>query len=88
MTKKRVLSGVQPTGNLHIGNYFGAIKQFVEMQNSGEFPHPNCSKAAFSKLQPPNSTWISPIARAQEFQQLSDCRRQPSSSRLTLSPVK
>jgi tryptophanyl-tRNA synthetase len=28
----RVLSGVQPSGNLHVGNYFGAIRQFVEMQ--------------------------------------------------------
>ncbi len=32
-TKKRVLSGVQPSGKLHIGNYFGAIKQFIELQN-------------------------------------------------------
>jgi len=30
---KRVFSGVQPTGNLHIGNYLGALKQFVELQN-------------------------------------------------------
>ncbi|ARU63209.1 tryptophan--tRNA ligase [Tumebacillus avium] len=30
---KRVFSGVQPSGNLTIGNYLGAIKQFVEMQN-------------------------------------------------------
>ncbi|HVN33395.1 MAG TPA: tryptophan--tRNA ligase [Thermoanaerobaculaceae bacterium] len=29
----RILSGVQPTGNLHIGNYFGAIRQFVALQN-------------------------------------------------------
>jgi len=29
----RVLSGVQPSGKLHIGNYFGAIRQFVELQN-------------------------------------------------------
>lgn len=29
---KRVLSGVQPTGGLHIGNYLGAIKNFVSMQ--------------------------------------------------------
>ncbi len=29
---KRVFSGVQPTGNIHIGNYLGAIKQFVELQ--------------------------------------------------------
>jgi tryptophanyl-tRNA synthetase len=28
----RVFSGVQPTGNLHLGNYLGAIKQFVAMQ--------------------------------------------------------
>ncbi|NCO74055.1 MAG: tryptophan--tRNA ligase [Cyanobacteria bacterium] len=32
MTKKRVLSGVQPTGNLHIGNYLGAIRNWVELQ--------------------------------------------------------
>jgi tryptophanyl-tRNA synthetase len=30
----RVFSGVQPTGNLHLGNYLGAIKRFVEMQKS------------------------------------------------------
>ena len=28
----RILSGVQPTGKLHIGNYFGAIRQFVALQ--------------------------------------------------------
>jgi len=32
----RVLSGVQPSGKLHIGNYFGAIKQFVDLQESNE----------------------------------------------------
>ena len=34
--KKRVLSGVQPSGKLHIGNYFGALKQFVDMQKDHE----------------------------------------------------
>jgi tryptophanyl-tRNA synthetase len=29
---ERVFSGVQPTGNLHLGNYLGALKRFVEMQ--------------------------------------------------------
>ncbi len=29
----RVVSGIQPTGNLHLGNYLGAIKQWVEMQD-------------------------------------------------------
>lgn len=31
--KKRLLSGIQPSGQMHIGNYFGAIKQFVDMQD-------------------------------------------------------
>ena len=31
--KKRLLSGIQPSGDIHIGNYFGAIKQFVDLQN-------------------------------------------------------
>ena len=31
--QKRVFSGVQPTGNLHLGNYLGAVKRFVQMQN-------------------------------------------------------
>ena len=30
---KRVLSGIQPTGNLHLGNYLGAIKNWVNLQN-------------------------------------------------------
>jgi tryptophanyl-tRNA synthetase len=33
MGKQRVLSGVQPTGNLHLGNYLGAIRNWVEMQD-------------------------------------------------------
>ena len=31
--KKKIFSGVQPTGNLHLGNYLGAIKNFVELSN-------------------------------------------------------
>jgi len=31
--KKKIFSGVQPTGNLHLGNYIGAIKNFVSLQN-------------------------------------------------------
>lgn len=33
---KKLLSGVKPTGKLHIGNYFGALKQFVDLQNEYE----------------------------------------------------
>jgi len=36
MHKKRVFSGVQPTGNLHLGNYLGAIKNFVNLQDKSE----------------------------------------------------
>ncbi len=32
----RVLSGIQPSGKLHLGNYFGAIKQHIEMQAENE----------------------------------------------------
>ena len=32
----RVFSGVQPTGNIHIGNYLGALRQFVDLQNDSE----------------------------------------------------
>jgi len=35
-SKKILLSGVKPTGRVHIGNYFGAMKQFVELQNEYE----------------------------------------------------
>ena len=31
---RRVLSGVQPTGSLHLGNYLGAIRQWVDFQNA------------------------------------------------------
>ena len=36
MHQKRIFSGVQPTGNLHLGNYLGAIKNFVDLQNKFE----------------------------------------------------
>ena len=28
-----VVSGIRPTGNLHLGNYFGAVKSFLRMQD-------------------------------------------------------
>lgn len=36
MAKKRALSGIQTSGNLHIGNYIGALKRFVAMQDEYE----------------------------------------------------
>ena len=32
----RIFSGIRPTGDLHIGNYLGAIKQWIELQNNNE----------------------------------------------------
>jgi tryptophanyl-tRNA synthetase len=34
--RRRILSGVQPSGKLHLGNYFGAIQQHIELQDQGE----------------------------------------------------
>jgi len=31
--KKKLISGIKPTGKLHLGNYFGAMKQFIELQD-------------------------------------------------------
>lgn len=36
MANKRVFSGVQPTGNIHLGNYLGALKQFVALQDDND----------------------------------------------------
>jgi tryptophanyl-tRNA synthetase len=35
-TSLRILSGVQPSGKLHLGNYFGAVKQHIELQHQGQ----------------------------------------------------
>ena len=37
MPKKRILTGDRPTGKLHIGHYFGSLKNRVKMQDSGEY---------------------------------------------------
>lgn len=37
MSKKILVSGIQSSGKLHIGNYFGAIKQNIELGNSGDY---------------------------------------------------
>lgn len=37
MAKPVLISGIQPSGRLHIGNYLGALKNFVDLQNSGNY---------------------------------------------------
>src|SRR5205823_3383403 len=34
--RQRILSGVQPSGKLHLGNYFGAVKQHIALQDEGD----------------------------------------------------
>lgn len=36
MSKQRILSGIQPTGEPHLGNYFGAIEQHIQLQDKGD----------------------------------------------------
>ncbi len=36
---KRMLSGIKPTGRLHLGNYIGAISQFAKYQDEYELIH-------------------------------------------------
>ena len=45
---KKIFSGVQPTGNLHLGNYLGAIKNFVKLNNDDDncYSHPNHLKVS------------------------------------------
>ncbi|MEK6304659.1 MAG: tryptophan--tRNA ligase [Acidobacteriota bacterium] len=35
--RKRIVSGMRPTGNLHLGNYEGALKNWIKLQDSGEY---------------------------------------------------
>ncbi|PIR57933.1 MAG: tryptophan--tRNA ligase [Parcubacteria group bacterium CG10_big_fil_rev_8_21_14_0_10_38_31] len=41
-SQKTIFSAIQPSGNLHIGNYLGAIKQWVKLQNLGEYNNIFC----------------------------------------------
>src|SRR3984957_4587428 len=51
--KSRVLSGVQPSGNLHIGNYLGALKSWVQIQYDYESIYCIVDLHAITVYQPP-----------------------------------
>ncbi|MCK5061260.1 tryptophan--tRNA ligase [Candidatus Parcubacteria bacterium] len=55
MLKPRIFSGVQPSGNLHIGNYLGAITQFVALQNNYDCIFCVVDLHAITVLQDPDS---------------------------------
>jgi len=52
--KKLVFSGVQPTGNLHLGNYLGALKNFVALQNEMDCIYCVVDLHAITVYQDPN----------------------------------
>jgi len=62
----RVLSGVQPSGKLHIGNYFGAIRQFIELQDEHECFYFLADYHALTTVQDPGSlkSLVSDLAAA------------------------
>jgi len=51
----RILSGIQPTGELHIGNYLGAVKQWVELQKDNECIFPIVDLHALTVAQNPET---------------------------------
>ena len=52
--KKKIFSGVQPTGNLHLGNYLGALKNFVSLQKKMECIYCVVDLHAITVFQEPN----------------------------------
>ncbi len=52
--KKLVFSGVQPTGNLHLGNYLGALKNFVSLQKEMDCIYCVADLHAITTFQNPN----------------------------------
>jgi tryptophanyl-tRNA synthetase len=51
--RKRILSGVQPSGKIHLGNYFGAIRQHIALQNEAECFYFIADYHALTTLQDP-----------------------------------
>ena len=54
MSKDIVFSGVQPTGEIHLGNYLGAIKQFLKFQNECDSIFCIVDQHAITIFQDPN----------------------------------
>ncbi len=53
----RVLSGIQPTGRFHWGNYFGAITQYIELQNEDESYYFIANLHALTTIRDPRQLW-------------------------------
>ncbi len=73
---KRILSGVQPSGKLHLGNYFGAIKQHLDLQHQGD---------AFYFIADYHALTTLPDATAKEIDEAKKANRPPRSSKQILA---
>ncbi len=62
----RIFSGIQPSGNLHLGNYLGALKRFVDMQNTGQYETVFCMVDLHAI-----TVWQDPKALAQQTRELA-----------------
>lgn len=67
MQKPIVFSGIQPSGNLHIGNYLGAIKQFVELQKNTEAIFCVVDEHAITVPQNPEDLWVKTLEVAKLY---------------------
>ena len=65
--KKLVFSGVQPTGNLHLGNYLGALKNFVSLQKEMECIYCVVDLHAITIFQDPNHLHDNVLRNYSEF---------------------
>jgi tryptophanyl-tRNA synthetase len=60
----RVLSGIQPTGRFHWGNYFGAIRQYIELQHGNEAYYFIANLHALTTVRDRKSLWESTVDAA------------------------
>jgi len=65
--KKLVFSGVQPTGNLHLGNYLGALKNFVSLQKEMECIYCVVDLHAITIFQKPNDLYNNVLETTASF---------------------
>ena len=65
--KKLVFSGVQPTGNLHLGNYLGALKNFVSLQKEMECIYCVVDLHAITIVQKPNDLYNNVLETTASF---------------------
>ena len=66
-SKKLVFSGVQPTGNLHLGNYLGALKNFVSLQKEMECIYCVVDLHAITVFQKPNELYNNVLETTASF---------------------